>query len=89
MSYPVLDDNCSVNLDVNDSISAVLAPGSCGTLYEQRNDLIAIRNQDTVSLNGAVKATLPFGCNVDTVGYATPVGEHVSHLDGRGKFKIK
>ena len=74
---------------MNDSVSAVLAPTSCGTIYEQRNDIIAIRNEVTVSLNGAVVATLTFGCNVDTVGYATPAGEHVSHLDGSGKFKIK
>ena len=48
-SMSLLDSSCSSDLHNDGEISSAVAPGVCGTVYEQRNDLIAIRNQLTVT----------------------------------------
>lgn len=48
-SMSLLDSSCSADLENDAVISSEIAPGVCGTVYEQRVDLIAIRNQLTIT----------------------------------------
>ena len=89
-SLSLLDDTCSAELsEVESTIGAILAPDSCGTVYEQRDDIIAIRNQVSLEKDGQLIISFPFGCNIPTVGFANPLTEHSSDVVDNGRFKIK